>query len=279
MLANLIEFFARTHLVVLHFPIALITVAAITESLRLIHRAFSGQSTKDPFRPSNGAAIMVAFALASTIVAISTGLLLGFHEGTEVDLHRIFAIVTGIFVLATSIALLVALRKSSSRITLTYFGLLMLCAASVTITGHLGGSLTHGDGFLTDPLKAIFNPPPKQPPAPPIDIQALNISQAAADTYTNTIAPILEYSCIKCHGHKKQKGDIRLDTLAYLLDEDFAILERGNPEDSEIIYRVELPQEDEDAMPPLRKSHPLTESQIESLRTWIDSLAPKPQAP
>ncbi|MGV6814786.1 MAG: c-type cytochrome domain-containing protein [Phycisphaerales bacterium] len=273
MLANLIELLARTHLVVLHFPIALITIAAITESLRLAHRSFFAQAQSDPFTPSSGAAIMVAFALASTIVAVTTGLLLGFNEGSEVDLHRIFAIITGVLVLAASIALIIALRKSSSRATIAYLALLLLCAASVTVTGHLGGSLTHGDGFLTDPLKAIINPPPKQPPAPPIDIQALNISQAAADTYTETIAPILEYSCIKCHGHKKQKGDIRLDTIAYLLDEDFDIIERGNPEDSEIIYRVELPEEDEDAMPPLRKSHPLTDSQIESLRAWIESLA------
>ena len=272
MFNHLIDFLGRTHLVVLHFPIALITIAAIVESLRLAYFKITRQSISNLFRPSQAASIMLAFALASALAAVTTGLILGYDYGDDANLHRILGIVTAALILITSIALLIALRKPASKSTLAYFILLLTSALAVTITGHLGGSLTHGDGFLTDPLIAIFGPPSE--PTQPLNPEDYNISQESLDTFTQTIQPLLDYSCIKCHGRRKQKGDIRLDTLAFVLDEDFDIIERGDPDDSEIIYRVELPEKDEDAMPPLNKSHPLTKDQIKSLRDWITSLAP-----
>jgi len=273
MLNHLIDFLGRTHLVVLHFPIALITIAAIVESLRLLYLKLSHQPTADLFRPSSTASIMLAFALASTLVAASTGLILGYDYGDDANLHRILGITATVLVVSASIALLIAIKKSTLRSTLAYLALLIASALAVTVTAHLGGSLTHGEGFLTDPLKAIFTKP-EATPQTPINPQHFNISQASLDTFNDTIQPILDHSCIKCHGRRKQKGDIRLDTLAFVLDEDFDIVERGDPEDSELIYRIELPREDEDAMPPLKKSHPLTKEQIQSLRDWITSLAP-----
>ena len=153
MLNHLIEFIARTHLVVLHFPIALITVAAIIESTRLLHLKLTRRSIPDHFRPSQSASIILAFALASTIVAVTTGIILGFDETTAVDLHRILGIVSGILILITSIALLIALKKATHKPALAYLALLIASAAAVSITGHLGGNLTHGSGFLTDPQK------------------------------------------------------------------------------------------------------------------------------
>ncbi len=263
MLNHLIEFIARTHLVVLHFPIALITIGAVIESARLLHCKLTRRSIPDHFRPSPSASII-----------------LGFDETTAVDLHRILGIVSGVLILVTSIALLIALKKATHKPALVYLVLLCISALAVSITGHLGGTLTHGEGFLTDPLKQIFNAPTIIQSDQLTDQQAntqaqeFNISPAALETYNTIIQPLFDYSCIKCHGPKKQKGDIRLDTLAHTLDEDFAMIERGDPDASEIVYRITLPQSDEDAMPPLKKSHPLTESQIESIQTWIASLAP-----
>ena len=268
MLNHLIEFIARTHLIILHYPIALITIAAMFESVRLLHLKFTRRSIADHFRPSGGASVMLAFAFLTTIAAGVTGLIYGFDQGASVDLHRILGIATMILILITAIALVIAHRRSTLRSSIVYLALLNITALTVGVTGHLGGELTHGEGFLTEPLKRMIEKP-IEPQA-----QDFNISAESLETYNEIIQPIFDYSCIKCHGSKKQKGDIRLDMLAHVLDADSYILERGAPDASEIIFRVELPPEDEDAMPPLRKSHPLTERQIDLLRGWIESIAP-----
>jgi uncharacterized membrane protein len=263
MLSNLIEFVARTHILVLHFPIALITIAAILESVRLFYFIISRQPASKLYRPSTTASAMLTFGLLATILAVTTGLVLGFDHSNAVDLHRILGIVAGILVLITAAALLIALRKSTFKWSLIYLCLLIPSALTVSAAAHFGGELTHGKGFLTDPLKAMF----VEPIAP--QAQEHNISNAALESFNTTILPIFNNSCTKCHGEKKQKGDIRLDTLAYTLDADAQIVDRDNPDDSELLYRIELPADDDDAMPPLEKAEPLTDQNLEDIRAWL----------
>ena len=40
------------------------------------------------------------------------------------------------------------------------------------------------------------------------------VASAMADTYRDQVRPFLESHCIRCHGAKKQKGDLRLDNLS-----------------------------------------------------------------
>lgn len=268
MLNNILEFVGRTHLVVLHFPIALIVCAAIVESSRLLWLRASRRSIADQFRLSSSASVMLALGLASTVVAVITGLVFGFDYSDAVDLHRILGLVSGALVVITSVVLLIARRKKTTKPALVYIFLLCISAVAVSITGHFGGNLTHGEGFLTQPLKDIFI----EPLAP--QAQEHNISNTSLETYNTIIQPLFNDGCIKCHGPKKQKGDIRLDSLSYTLDPDAGIVERGSPDASELIYRLHLPQADEDAMPPEGKGDPFTDEQIQSIESWITSLAP-----
>ena len=83
------------------------------------------------------------------------------------------------------------------------------------------------------------------------------------------VKPILEEQCIKCHGPKKDKGSLRLDTLSAAQkggDEGEAIIP-GNIEDSLLIERIALPADHDDIMPP--KGDPLNKKQIELLSQWI----------
>ena len=66
-------------------------------------------------------------------------------------------------------------------------------------------------------------------------------------TYNEHVRPILEENCFKCHGPKKQKGDMRLDTLS----SDFI----NNPANAEtwhdvlgMLNRGEMPPEDEEEL-------------------------------
>jgi mono/diheme cytochrome c family protein/uncharacterized membrane protein len=279
MLEHLTEFFARTHLVVLHFPIALLIVAAAVELLR----ALNLKRTATHYTPGAAGTTMFAFALVACTYTVLSGLVLGFNDTEKVDLHRILGIITAVLVLLTAGALLAARKpaprnemgNATSKAPKAYLALLCLSALAVGLTGHFGGELTHGQGYITRPLTQIFEP---QTPPPPPAIATLNpadlgISQAALDTYLDTIQPIFDQSCIECHGPDKAENDVRLDALEYVLDPALDIIDRTNPSASELLYLIELPAGDPDIMPPEDDADPLNPDQIEAIRTWIESLA------
>ena len=49
-------------------------------------------------------------------------------------------------------------------------------------------------------------------------LTAAAVSLPASQDFDALITPFVEAHCVKCHGEKKQKGDIRLD----ILDRDFS---------------------------------------------------------
>jgi mono/diheme cytochrome c family protein len=138
-----------------------------------------------------------------------------------------------------------------------------LLALLIFITGHLGGSLTHGEDYLTKGFStggvnnAVIKPIP-------------NVQQAVA--YNDIIQPILQSRCYNCHGPNKQKGKLRLDEPAFIDKggKDGKILTGGNAGESEMIKRLLLPLDNEDHMPPKEKSQ-LTKAQIELLNWWVNS--------
>ncbi|MFA6543585.1 MAG: c-type cytochrome domain-containing protein [Limisphaerales bacterium] len=90
-------------------------------------------------------------------------------------------------------------------------------------------------------------------------------------TFDKDIKPIFEKSCVECHGEKKQKGKLRLDTLANALkaSENGKSITPGKGADSALVKAVARLVED-DAMPPEGKGKPLTNDQIGIIRAWID---------
>lgn len=109
---------------------------------------------------------------------------------------------------------------------------------------------------------------------------ALAPAVRAEDTfYAQRIAPLLEQKCVACHGEKKQKGKLRLDSFAHLLHggEGGAVVKAGDPKESELYLRVTLHPEDEDFMPADSKP-PLTPDEVKVLEFWIAAGA-SPTAP
>ena len=133
------------------------------------------------------------------------------------------------------------------------------------ITGHLGGSLTHGSDYLSKPLKSIFsNDTVSAAAIRPI----ANVQQA--QVYADVIKPIFETKCYSCDGANKQKGGLRMDDSLKLMKggKDGVVIKPGNADASEMIKRLILPTDNDDHMPPKEKSQP-SESQIALLHWWI----------
>ncbi len=94
-------------------------------------------------------------------------------------------------------------------------------------------------------------------------------------TYEVDIKPIFEKSCIKCHGSERQKGKLRLDSLAATLKggEDGKVVEVGDSAKSMLVHNVAHVGDEDMFMPPpdnKDKIPPLTKEQIGLIRAWID---------
>ena len=93
--------------------------------------------------------------------------------------------------------------------------------------------------------------------------------------FESKVRPLLIERCYECHGEKKQKGGLRLDSRAgwQMGGDTGPALLPGQPHESLIIKAVR--QLDPDLqMPPKTK---LAESEIETLVTWVKMGAPDPR--
>ena len=95
-------------------------------------------------------------------------------------------------------------------------------------------------------------------------------ARAEETFYTQRVAPILDKNCVVCHGPKKQKGDLRLDSFAELMKggKNGVVVKARDPKDSELYVRVTMHPEDEDFMPADSKP-PLKPAEIKVLELWI----------
>ena len=94
-------------------------------------------------------------------------------------------------------------------------------------------------------------------------------------TYAADIKPILDKSCIKCHGPERSKAKLRLDSLEGILKggHDGKVILPGASAKSMLIINVAHLGDDDDWMPPPDNKlhiHALTSGQIGLIRAWID---------
>src|SRR5690606_38467601 len=89
--------------------------------------------------------------------------------------------------------------------------------------------------------------------------------------YADVIQPIFEDKCYACHGASKQKGKLRMDHPALLMEggKDGPAIVAGMSKESEIIRRIQLPLNDEHDMAPKKRAQ-VTEQELELMKWWID---------
>jgi uncharacterized membrane protein/mono/diheme cytochrome c family protein len=253
-------FLGHFHPAWVHLPIGILCLAVLFEWL----------AVRESFRPLAPAVrLMYGMGALSAILACLTGYLLAATGGYDPDTlepHRWVGV--GIAILAS--ARYLADRSArfrdwpARRQAIPAMALFVL----VAVGGHLGGSLTHGSGYLLaeapDWLRRAFGEAEAAvPPRRVADVQE-------AGVYPDLVAGILQEKCTGCHGLQKQKGGLRLDAEDRILrgGESGAVLKAGDPGNSELFRRVVLPLSDEDHMPPKEKPQ-LTPAETALLEWWI----------
>lgn len=90
-------------------------------------------------------------------------------------------------------------------------------------------------------------------------------------SFSADVQPILDRSCLRCHGAVRPKGGFRLDNRESALQggDQGAAIQPGNSAASPLIHHVAR-LDPETAMPPDGKGDPLTAGDVGILRAWID---------
>jgi uncharacterized membrane protein len=242
----MVELIGRFHPSLVHLPIGILLLAIFFEWL----------PSKKKFR-SLKRSIVTTLSIGSITAILSclSGYLLSQHGDYESDLvgwHQWMGITLAVYSLAYAGMRRMKEFKSFHKL----FSIVLLIL--LVITGHLGGSLTHGEDYLF----AVSAPNSS------IDVSKVNLEEAAF--YNDLVKPILKEKCYGCHGASKQKGKLRLDEPQHILKggKDGVVIVAGKIDESELIDRIDLLLDDEDHMPPKEKKQ-LTEKEIEVLKSWI----------
>ena len=104
-------------------------------------------------------------------------------------------------------------------------------------------------------------------------VPCLLYSKTDSIDYGRDILPILSGKCFECHGpdEETREADLRLDTAEGAYTDLFGAVavKPRDPEESELIYRVNVRDKDE-VMPPPDSKKPLTQEEKDLLHQWIE---------
>ena len=237
----------RLHPAAVHLPIGIFVLLAMVELAALLPRGPKVSDAQRSLVLALGLAIALATALFGWLLAREGG-----YDAALLDRHRWLG-----FSFAALAAILLAVQLGGWRRT---YGVLLIATVVVLgAAGHFGGSLTHGEDYLTAWATKGAAP--------------VNPAQALA--FAHVIHPILQQRCVSCHGAAKTNGDLRYDTLENLLKggKNGPAFKAGDATASRMIQRVHLPLDAKEHMPPKGKPQ-LTDDEASLLEWWIDAGAP-----
>ncbi len=249
--------FGRLHLLILHFPIALLIAALAIDALRRRGRCAA---------PSEATFLMVGLGAFSAVAATATGLVHHEVEGLYNDLierHELLGLIaTGLALIATGLCWW-ARRSAKAACDWSFRAVLVACVAVLGLGAHSGGESVHGEDFLTaglDDRAATATPMPAATPA-----------AATTVDFDLQVRPLLASLCVGCHGAKKQKGKLRLDSRDAALTGGVggAAIVPGDGRNSLLVLRSDPPGVEGEDLMPLKKD-PLTPAEVTLLIRWID---------
>ena len=251
-------FIGRFHPILVHLPIGFILLAILLEWWE------SFLKTETPSK-----LISIAWFIGG-IAAFAAALCgwylgeTGLYEEDQIFLHRWLGIA---LVPIAFIGWWIKLKPNRYPKFLQHgFNILLIILLSVE--GHKGGNLTHGDTYLTE-----FAPKPIQRLLVPEQEAGFKLRLNNPDSvivYTDLIQPIFDAKCVACHNNDVRRGGLNMSHPDSLIlgGDGGQIVFAGNLEESELFRRITLPQKNIKFMPPT--TNVLTYDEIKTVEWWIN---------
>lgn len=238
----------RMHPLLLHLPIGLLVISFI---LWIGKKNIEAESFQKIF-----VLVLQVTAFTASLTALM-GFFLSREGGYDENIllkHKVLGIITAIL----SYALLVIYQSDPEKKFL--FGTAVTLSLIVMVAGsHFGSTLTHGEGFVLQPLQGEE------------EIEEQKITDSSS-LFAAAVRPILKSKCFSCHNERKAKGELIMTTEDKILagGKNGPIWKSGDALNSHIIQNINLPEEDKKHMPPKGKPQ-LSQDETDFLFAWIQS--------
>jgi len=244
---RLVLFLGRFHPLLLHLPIGALVVTFFIDILGRFQKSYNLKTV------SNLLGFTAFFAIATCFLGYFLSLEGGYQDDT-LDLH----FYTGIGTAFLTVGLFLLSLKPEFNNNKMFLLLFIVTLISISIAGHYGSVLTHGENFLTEYASA----PKKERTIEVIDSLKL---------YSDVVQKILDNKCIECHNATKQKGNLSLISPEFILKggEHGASIIDGIASKSSLYTRLVLPISNDEHMPPEGKEQ-LTKDEIWLIEHWIN---------
>ena len=241
---EIVKYLGNFHPVVLHLPIG----AFLFTLLLFAYQKFTKIKLTIPIR------LGLIFSFISAIVSSILGFILQFYgeyDNSLVNFHMWLAIITTLLI--GLIYLLHKKNEDNKYIAHSFVSAVIF----MTVTGHYGGSITHGKDYLK---------------LPEINQTVRFVSYDSIHVYNDVVSSIIDSKCVKCHNMSKSKGGLMLTSEEQMNNggENGKIFLANNSSDSKLYTYLNLPLNDKMHMPPDGNSQ-LTENEKNIIKMWIDT--------
>jgi len=247
------DYFGTFHPLILHLPIGLLIAAF---GLEWVYRKSKHHLIDRSIQ------LLLGLAALTAVVSAGLGLLLarqGGYEGAGLEIHRWSGI--AVAVLSTVFYFLRPRLQSKKYIWSGWIINIMV----LTIAGHYGGSLTHGEGYLVEKapgfIKNLFET---------AELENTYLNPDSAMVYADLIQPVVEKKCQSCHNETKKQGNLNLANVSGWEKggKNGTLLNQEKPAESLLLQRIFLPLEHDEHMPPSGKPQ-LLPDEVALIEWWI----------
>ena len=252
-----IFFLGRFHPLLVHLPIGFLILAILIEIYCSIFKIRINQSIIN---------FTWFVAFFSSVLTTILGLLIaetGHYIDENLSMHKIFGLsLTGITFISWFLRLSIFSNLFSSSLkTLSNVIVVVL----LTLTGHYGGNLTHGETYLVDyapeQIKELVVNKNKN----------IELEIDSVKIYNDLIQPIFNQKCVSCHNKEISRGNLNMDSYSNLLKGGSSgnPINKSDPRKSLLIKRITMPTSELKYMPP--DGEPVSFDEIKTLIWWINN--------
>ncbi len=263
------EFLSRLHPLVVHFPIGVLITAFFLELLTL-------GGKRSELRP--GIRWLVYIGAGTSLVAALVGLMLAYggnYPASTLDYHQYTGIATVLLSITAAWLLYRADASGRKRDLNIYRGTLGATVLLLTFAGHFGASLTHGSDYLTSVLPWNYEVSDRGESGELlmelVEHREMGpLSEHHLNELNLGVRRIFASSCYRCHASDTDaEGGLLLDSKEAVFEggDGGSVVIANQPDDSELLRRLLLPQGHDEVMP--QRGRSLYSEEIELIRLWI----------